>query len=88
VTFFLSKKSRELEPEKPRFYYFFSVYIFAARLRRGVFFISPTRLFFKPRPKNPSGAGLYSGLKKNAALRGQLKWPPKRAAEDGGLSGA
>jgi hypothetical protein len=51
VTFFLSKNSRELAPEKPRFYSFFSVYIFAARLQRGVFFVFPPACFFGPDPK-------------------------------------
>ena len=29
---------------------------------------------------------LLKQVQKNAALRGQLKWPPKRTAEDSGLS--
>jgi hypothetical protein len=84
VTFFLSKKSRELAPEKPRFYSFFSVYIFAARLRRGSFSFSPPACFFNPDPKFLQELASKVG-QKNAALRGQLKWPPKRTAEDGGL---
>jgi hypothetical protein len=52
VTFFLSKKSRELAPEKTKILLFFSLSTFLRRVCEGAFFsFSPPACFFNPDPK-------------------------------------
>ena len=86
VTYYLSKKSRELAPEKPRFYYFFSVYIFAARLRSASFSFSPPACFFNHDPKILHELAAKAGQKKRGPAGPAQMAAKTHTAEDSGLS--